>query len=153
MTNKLIDKTLHKTLVIKGTDRAAALDQMLSVALQSKNVGNPQQITRIIRDNEEGFSSAIGSGIAVPHVRHADIKDITVVFGLSKLGMGWMSPDYSPVNFVLMICAPDNVPDYYLEILGVYLSKLRVERFRNKLIKCTSAKALKEMWCGTATAT
>ena len=151
MTNQHINKTLYKTAILKASDRDEALDKMLSYVLQSKNVGNPQQITRMIRDHEDAMSSGIGSGIAVPHVRHDDIKGVTVVFGLSKNGLSWMSPDYAPVNFVCMICTPKDAPDYYLEVLGAYLSKLRSQRFRNKLLKATSAKELKELWLGQAT--
>ena len=152
MINKLIKKTLHKTIILKNhQDRNEALDQMLSSVLQSKNVGNPQQITRAIRDHEEAMSSGIGSGIAVPHVRHDDISEVTVVFGLSKNGIGWMSPDYAPVNFVCMLCSPKDVPDHYLEVLGAYLTKLRSEKFRQKLLKVTTAKALKELWVGQMT--
>jgi mannitol/fructose-specific phosphotransferase system IIA component (Ntr-type) len=143
-----IEKTLHKAIIIKSSERMVALDELMSHLLKSKNVGNPQAINRIIKDREESMSSGIGSGIAVPHVRHADIKKITVVVGLSFNGIGWLSPDYAPVNFVCLIAAPDNVPDTYLDILGSYLSKLRDNKFRNKLMKTRKEVELKNLWLG-----
>jgi len=148
MTSKLISDSLYKTLIIKELDRKEALDQLLSKVLQSKNVGNPQQVTRVIKDHEENLTSGIGSGIAVPHVRHEDISKITVVFGLSKNGISWMSPDYAPVNFVCMVFSPNNDPDHYLEVIGAYLSKLRSEKFRKKLLKATKASEIKDIWLG-----
>jgi len=148
MTNRLIHATLYKSIILKTHDRQEALDQMLSQILQSSNVGNPQQIARAIKDHEEALTSGIGSGIAVPHVRHPDISEVTVVFGLSKNGISWVSPDYGPVHFVCMLCSPNDDPDRYLEIIGAYLSKLRSEKFRNKLLKASSVSELKGLWTG-----
>ena len=148
MANKSIAQTLHKAVMLKGSERSDALGQMFSHLLRSRNVGAPQEVTRIILDREEAMSSGIGSGIAVPHARHKDIAAITVVFGLSKGGIGWVSPDYAPVNFVCMLAAPVNTPDAYLEVLGSYLSKLRDPKFRAKLLKVPGERALSELWLG-----
>lgn len=145
---KLITQSLHKAVLLKSSERATVLDEMLSHLFTSPHVGNPQAINRVIKDREDALSSGIGSGIAVPHVRHDDIKEITVVFGLSHNGISWLSPDYAPVHFVCMLAAPTSDPDDYLEALGSYLSKLRDTRFRNKLLKCRSQKALLELLTG-----
>jgi mannitol/fructose-specific phosphotransferase system IIA component (Ntr-type) len=148
MTNNLIAKTLYKTVILKCQDRNEALDQLLSHILRSKNVGNPQQVTRMIKDREEEMTSGIGSGIAIPHLRHPDIAEVTVVFGLSKNGISWVSPDYGPVHYVCMIFSPNDDPDHYLEVIGDYLSKLRSEKVRNKLLKATTMTELRNIWTG-----
>ncbi len=145
---KAILETLHKAVILKSSQRQTALDELLGHLFSSKHVGNPQAVNRVIKDREDALSSGIGSGIAIPHVRHDNIDKITVVFGLSHNGISWLSPDYAPVHFICLIGAPSQDPDNYLEVLGSYLSRLRDTKFRNKLLKTGSDRELRNVLMG-----
>jgi len=50
--------------------------------------------------------TGIGSGIAIPHARIENIKNVALAFGRSKAGVDFRSPDQTPAHLVFLILCP-----------------------------------------------
>jgi PTS system nitrogen regulatory IIA component len=113
-------------------DVLTALAGNLAAAPQIKNKN--ELVDEILR-REELMSTAIGRGIAIPHVRLASITDLVVSVGISSVDIAdFQSLDDEPVRLVFMIAAAYNQHAYYLQTLSFFSARLKNRELRSALL-------------------
>ncbi|MFI3257697.1 MAG: PTS sugar transporter subunit IIA [Spirochaetales bacterium] len=118
-------------------DSLLALAHNLSSAPQIKNT---EELTSEILKREELMSTAIGRGIAIPHVRLSSVTDLVMSVGISKTDIiDFQTIDDEPVRLLFMIAAAYNQHAYYLQTLSFFSSKLKNRELRDALLQAKSA--------------
>ena len=88
-----------------------------------------------ILKREELMSTAIGRGIAIPHVRLSSVTDLVMSVGISKCDIiDFQAIDDVPVRILFMIAAAYNQHEYYLQTLSFFSSKLKNKELRDALL-------------------
>ena len=88
-----------------------------------------------ILKREELMSTAIGRGIAIPHVRLSSVTDLVMSVGISKCDIiDFQAIDDVPVRILFMIAAAYNQHAYYLQTLSFFSSKLKNKELRDALL-------------------
>ena len=119
-------------------DALCALADNISTAPQIKN---RQEITQEILKREDLMSTAIGRGIAIPHVRLASITDLVVSVGISQTDiLDFHTLDDEPVRLLFMIAAAANQHAYYLQALSFFSSRLKNRELRDALLASKTAQ-------------
>ena len=119
-------------------DALTILAENLSTAPQVKN---RQELTERIIQREELMSTAIGRGIAIPHVRLSSVTDLVVSVGISKTDIvDFQTLDDEPVRLLFMIAAAYNQHAYYLQNLSFFSARLKNKELRTSLLATQSAK-------------
>jgi nitrogen PTS system EIIA component len=129
---------------ILSTDRILFLDYprkkevLLALAenlADAPQVKNRQELSIEILKREELMSTAIGCGIAIPHVRLSSVTDLIVSVGISRTDIVDFNPlDDEPVRLVFMITAAQNQHAYYLQTLSWFSSRLKNKELRDSLL-------------------
>jgi len=115
----------------KKRDALVSLADNLAGAPQIKS--KQELIAEILR-REELMSTAIGRGIAIPHVRLSSVTDLVVSVGISQVDIiDFQSLDDVPVRLLFMIAAAYNQHAYYLQALSFFSSKLKNNELRAAL--------------------
>jgi PTS system nitrogen regulatory IIA component len=113
-------------------------DALLSLAeniSSAPEITDPQELSREILRREDLMSTAIGCGIAIPHVRLSSISDLIISVGISRADiMDFQTLDGEPVRLLLMIAAAYNQHAYYLQTLSFFSAKLKNGELRNALM-------------------
>jgi PTS system nitrogen regulatory IIA component len=113
-------------------DALMALSDILGTAPQIKN---RQELSAEIMKREELMSTAIGRGIAIPHVRLSSVTDLVMAVGISQVDiMDFASMDEQPVRLLFMIAAAYNQHAYYLQTLSFFSQKLKADSLRSALL-------------------
>ena len=113
-------------------DALLALAKNLSTAPQVKN---SQELALEILKREELMSTAIGRGIAIPHVRLSSITDLVVSVGISRVDIVDFNPlDDEPVRLLFMIAAAYNQHANYLQTLSFFSARLKNQTLRDSLL-------------------
>jgi len=113
-------------------DVLTALADNLSSAPQVKN---SQELTGEILRREELMSTAIGRGIAIPHIRLPSVTDLVISVGISKVDIVDFNPlDDEPVRLVLMIAAAYSQHADYLQTLSYFSARLKNRELRDSLL-------------------
>ncbi len=99
---------------------------------------------KIIERENQG-STGIGKGIAVPHIKHPDIKEMIGTIGCSQQGLDFSSLDKSPVYSVLLLLSPPDNPDKHLEAMENIFSHLQKEMFRKFLRQAENKEAIVDL--------
>jgi DNA binding domain, excisionase family len=125
----------------KKRDALVALAENLASAPQIKS---RQELVAEILRREELMSTAIGRGIAIPHVRLSSVTDLVVSVGVSQSDIiDFQSLDDVPVRLLFMIAAAYNQHAYYLQTLSFFSSKLKNNDLRSALM---AAKTPQEVY-------
>ncbi|MFZ4614635.1 MAG: PTS sugar transporter subunit IIA [Rectinemataceae bacterium] len=121
----------------KKRDALVALAENISTAPQIKN---KQELLSELLRREELMSTAIGRGIAIPHVRLSSVTDLVVSVGVSRCDIiDFQSLDDVPVRLLFMIAAAYNQHAYYLQTLSFFSSRLKATEIREALLAATNA--------------
>jgi Kef-type K+ transport system membrane component KefB/mannitol/fructose-specific phosphotransferase system IIA component (Ntr-type) len=82
---------------------------------------------------EDGMSTGMEMGIAIPHARIADLKRSAVIFGRSRTGIDWNSPDGLPAKLIFFIVTPLDQADTQLQIYRQLVSVLLKKEYRETI--------------------
>lgn len=118
-------------------DAIVELAQNLATAPQIKN---EKELVDEVLKREELMSTAIGRGIAIPHVRLSSVTDLVMSVGICGNDLlDFQTIDDVPVRLLIMIAAAYNQHSYYLQTLSYFSSKLKDKEVRESLLACKDA--------------
>jgi PTS system nitrogen regulatory IIA component len=130
--------TIISTDRILFLDYSAKRDVLLALSdnlAGAPQVKNRQELTQEILRREELMSTAIGRGIAIPHIRLSSVTDLVVSVGISRTDItDFQTLDDEPVRLVFMIAAAYNQHAYYLQTLSFFSARLKNRGLRNVLL-------------------
>lgn len=126
-------------------DALVHLAQVLSSAPQIKN---SRELEAGILRREKLMTTAVGRGIAIPHVRLSSVTNLVMAVGISKKGItDFDSIDNLPVKLILMIAASLNQHAYYLETISHFTTFLRNPEITESVIQSASAEEVYSILC------
>jgi PTS system nitrogen regulatory IIA component len=119
-------------------DALLALAENLAGAPQVKN---RQELAAEIIKREELMTTAMGRGIAIPHVRLSSVTDLVVSVGISRVEIVDFQPlDDQPVRLLFMIAAAHNQHAYYLQTISFFSARLKNTALSNSLINAKDSE-------------
>ena len=115
------------------------LANALAVTDQLNKDDLPKFVKEILAREALG-TTAIGRGIAIPHVRTALSSGLVGVLGFSRDGVNFDSLDKQPTHAVFMLASPMADKDSQIRILGRIAAVANHGNFLNFLLQCRSAQ-------------
>jgi PTS system nitrogen regulatory IIA component len=138
MADDILTETIlssHRILFLNHSSKRDVLIALAENLADAPQVKNRQELAAEILKREELMSTAIGCGIAIPHVRLSSITDLVVSVGISRTDIVDFHPlDDEPVRLVFMIAAAHNQHAYYLQTLSWFSSRLKNRKLRDSLL-------------------
>ncbi|MHC4676682.1 MAG: PTS sugar transporter subunit IIA [Planctomycetota bacterium] len=129
--------------------RRRLLAEMVELMEEHPKVGNPSRLITDLYNREQKASTAIGHGIAVPHVRTYQAKDLIISIGRSAEGIEYDAPDHELVHLFFVMAAPPYDDTLYLKVFKALAENLQYDYFRERLLNAAEPydfiHAFKEM--------
>ncbi len=130
-----------RIVFIEHSSRRDALVELSEVLGTAPQIKNLNELTVEILKREELMSTAIGRGIAIPHVRLSSVTDLVMAVGICRHDiLDFQSIDDLPVRLLFMVAAAYNQHAYYLQTLSFFSSKLKNAGLREGLINAPTAQ-------------
>lgn len=101
-------------------------------------------IGRILERERRG-STGFGRGIAVPHVKHKNVKRMAAAVGLSPTGVDFNALDKQPVFSIFLLLSPEDRPEDHLQAMEVIFKNLSKETFRRFLRQAGSVPEVQDL--------
>ena len=115
-----------------------AIVQLADNLASAPQIKDAAELKQEILKREELMSTAIGRGIAIPHVRLSSVTDLVMSVGISKKDIiDFGTYDDTPVRILFMIAAAYNQHSYYLQTLSFFSAKLKDSALREALLNAT----------------
>ena len=128
-----------RVIFISQTSRHDALVELANTLSSAPQVKRSDELVSEILKREELMSTAIGRGIAIPHVRLSSVTDLVMAVGVCKTPVIDFQPiDDMPVSLLFMIAAAYNQHSYYLQTLSYFSAKLKKKELRDSLLNAAT---------------
>lgn len=96
------------------------LQELAYLFVKTGQIRNRSKFHHDLLSRERKASTAIGGGLALPHVRSMQPKQFCIVFARSCDGIEFLSPDGAPVHLIFGMAAPSYDERSTNEFLRVY---------------------------------
>jgi len=138
--------SVHRILFLNNSRKRDTLLALAENLAATPQVKNRQELSSEIIKREELMSTAIGCGIAIPHVRLSSVTDLVASVGISRTDIVDFHPlDDEPVRLVFMIAAAHNQHSYYLQTLSWFSTRLKNKELRDALLKAQTAQEVYDL--------
>ena len=124
------------SLGVKVDSKDAAINYLVDLHARVGNITDKAVFKEGIVKREEGGSTAIGEGIAIPHAKNKAVTKAGLAAMTVPEGVDYDSLDGQPTNLIFMIAAPEGGSDVHLEVLSRLSMLLIDEDFRKELLAC-----------------
>jgi PTS system nitrogen regulatory IIA component len=146
---KLGDFVVTEAIIpnLTSTDRNGVIEEMIDALVSAGTVApelRDEMIKEVIKREKKG-STGFGKGVAVPHVKHEKVKNITACIGVSHEGIDFNALDKEPVYSVFMIFSPMDRPDEHLQAMENIFAHLQKDTFRRFLRQARTVEAVTDL--------
>ena len=144
--NKILSP--KRVVFINQSSKQDALTELAGVLATAPQVKRADELLNEILKREELMSTAIGRGIAIPHVRLSSVSDLVMAVGICKTPViDFQTLDDKPVNLLIMIAAAYNQHTYYLKTLSYFSAKLKIQDFRESILNAVNEEEAYRFFC------
>jgi PTS system nitrogen regulatory IIA component len=95
---------------LRASTRASVLKELVNLAEQTWQVYDPEAILHAIKQREEMASTALGSGVAIPHPRRplaAALGEHVLAYGRTASGVPFGEPGGALTDIYFLVCCRD----------------------------------------------
>ena len=142
--SKMVDERLVK-FDMDASSKEDAIRKVAALMYTTGKVSNQNVYIQGVLDREKEFATGIGMHIAIPHCKNQVVTEAAFTMVKLKQGIDWGSFDGLPVNFIIMLAAPDNSDNIHLTMLSTLARNLMDDDFRSGLLEATSVEDIKKV--------
>jgi len=125
----------ERTARQKRDDKESILEELVNLLDRSGKIGNRRKLLTDFVNRERKATTAIGHGIAIPHVRSLQAKELLVGVARADPGYEFDAPDGEPVRLFFVMAAPPYDDNLYLRLFKSLAELLRFDYFRARLLE------------------
>ncbi len=120
---------------LEASDRDEVIIELVTALAKAGKIDQNKckTIANAVIGRENDASTGIGKGVAVPHVKHKDIKEVIAAVGCKSDGIDFSSLDKQPVYSVILLLSPAADPDKHLQAMENIFKNLQKDDFRSFL--------------------
>lgn len=108
--------------------------ELADLLCRSGSVGNKNKLFTDLHNREKKAPTAIGMGIAFPHVRTMQVKQFVAGVARSARGIPFAAPDDKSVHLFFVMAAPPYDDKSYLRAYKALAGALRFDTVRTALL-------------------
>ena len=137
-----------RVVFITQSAKRDALTELANVLANAPQVKRGDELLSEILKREELMSTAVGRGIAIPHVRLSSVTDLVMAVGVCRTPLSdFQTVDDKPVNLLIMIAAAYNQHTYYLQTISYFSAKLKSQELRDAISNAATEKEVYDLLC------
>ena len=131
---------VHLDINVRTKDEA--IQHVAQLAKGHPFMGDFPTFCRAIYERESSGSTSIGNGIAIPHARTDQVKDMLLVVGRLTEGVKFDDGDTTSVRLIFLVGTPKRMVTDYLRLVGALARCLNNGELREKLFTVPTPEAL-----------
>ena len=137
---KLLDFLKRERIIprLRSDHKEGVLTELAECLVETHEIKNSREAVHVLLEREKLGSTGIGEGIAIPHGKLKELKEVVAVFGRSPGGVDFDSMDGAPAQLFFLLMAPENSASTHLKALARISRLLKDRVFREELLEADS---------------
>ncbi len=125
---------------LKSDSTAGVIRELAEAMSANRFVSNPDALVTAAMERESILSTAMGNGLAFPHVRGVEGGGLTLALGISKKGFKYDSAG-EKVNIVFFSVIPVAVSPFYLRLMAGLAEAFSKKENRDAIVAAATTPA------------
>ena len=122
-----------------ATTKQGAISELVSLLYENGLVMDRERAVQSVFEREQGLSTGLEHGLAIPHARTDAVTRLVCAVGLKKEGLDFDAADGKPARIVVLVLAPDNAATPQLQLIA-QVCRMLDEKGRAALLACETAE-------------
>ncbi|HSP07099.1 MAG TPA: PTS sugar transporter subunit IIA [Acidobacteriota bacterium] len=118
---------------LHGTDTPSVLREFADAVAAAGKCLDANTLYEKLLERENQESTGIGNGVAIPHCKLDNLKDVVLAIGYSRQGVGFRAIDGNPTFFFFVVLSPSNAAVQHLRTLAALSRLLKSQTFLTRL--------------------
>ena len=127
----------HVFLDVEGETKTEVIENIVELLVNRGIAEDKSFLKCSILEREASFSTAIGKGVAVPHIRLMHLKAPILCFFRLNNAIDYDSPDNKPVQLIFLELMSDDDDGMHLNLISQVTRFVSKSKNRDKLLECT----------------
>ena len=127
---------------LAASDKPEVLAELVAPVAAAFPDVDPELARRVLMDRENLGTTGIGNGVAIPHGKMENLKEIVIVAGRSRAGVDFEALDHKPCRIFFLMLAPEHVAGMHLRLLAQISRLLSDEGFRRSFLEAPDQESL-----------
>jgi len=124
---------------LKATTPEEAIRELVSLLAKEKVVGDSEKVVAAALEREKILTTAVGHGLAFPHMRGVEEGMLTFAAGISHAGIDWAG---EKVHLVFFTTLPIVASPFYLKLISALAQSFLDDESLPFVMAATDAKSL-----------
>jgi len=143
---KILDFLNEKAIAadLKSADKKTVIQELVDLLIKAGELKPRMRdtVVKILLNREALGSTGIGQGVAIPHGKYENVKELVGAFGISKKGINFDSLDGESAYIFFLLLAPIESSGPHLKALARISKLLKDKYFRESLKNVGTEKSL-----------
>ena len=137
LRNRFAVETLKPRLL--ATTKQGAISELVSLLYENGLVMDRERAVQAVLEREQGLSTGLEYGLAIPHARTDAVTRLVCAVGLKKEGLDFDAADGKPARIVILVMAPDSSATPQLQLIA-QVCRMLDEKGRAALLACETSE-------------
>lgn len=129
------------TTRLRASGKREAIAELVELLEAAHGIESHGEILLRVMHREEGQTTGIGNGIAIPHGKARAVNRMVAACGVSAGGVEFESIDGDPVTLFVLLAAPESVGSLQVKVLANISRVLKEESVRQSLRDAANPEA------------
>lgn len=136
LKNRFTRRTLKPRLL--ATTKQGAISELVTLLYDNGLVMDRDVAVQAVYEREQGLSTGLEFGVAIPHARTDAVARLVCAVGLKKEGLEFDAADGEPTRIVVLVLAPDSAATPQLQLIA-QICRMLDGRGRAALLACETS--------------
>ncbi len=128
------------TFGMPASSKKRVLEKISALLHEDESELDQKTAFQSLVERERLGSTSIGNGVALPHGRVKELKQVVGAFATLAHDMDYESADGKPVNMVFALLVPENANEEHLQMLSTIAAAFSDQSFRDRLLNAANAQ-------------
>ena len=145
----LLSETLtpeRSCIPLKATTKVGLIEELLDILVASGDLVDREAALQAVLRREETRSTAVGSGLALPHGKTDAVKNLVMAMGRTAQPVDFNSTDDEPVSLVVLLLSPKGRTGPHIRALAQVSQLIGVDAFRRRLLAARTPNDVHELF-------
>ncbi|MBN2589964.1 MAG: PTS sugar transporter subunit IIA [Sedimentisphaerales bacterium] len=145
----LITQILHSDCVkvpVENKDKESVITELIDILDAKGFFTNRDAVLEAVLTRERTQSTGIGAGMAIPHGKSSETKELVMAIGIANKPIEFESIDGKPVKIIFLLVSPTTQTGLHIQALAAISRLMMDAEFKTKLENATSADEVYELF-------
>jgi fructose-specific phosphotransferase system IIA component len=145
----LLRQILHSDCVkvpVENKDKEEVITELIDLLDAKGFFTNRDAVLDAVLTREKTQSTGIGAGMAIPHGKSSDVKELVMAIGIADEPIEFDSIDGKPVKIIFLLVSPSSQTGLHIQALAAISRLMMNGEFKAKLENAASAEDVYELF-------